>query len=118
MKRVMCSVGLMAAIALAGINVFFVVQDGNDLVRVKDAQANASSRGVEECDPLKYVRDATESWETVEVINGYITVNGENRYVGNVTGTYENKYVRVPVCSLSKDRCCEKSHKDKGISFI
>lgn len=117
MKKVMYLLGVMMAVVLAGVNVFFVVQDSNDL-EVKDTHANASSRGVEECDPLKYVRDATESWEKVEVINGYITVNGENRYVGDVTGTYENKYVRVPICSLSKDRCCEKSHEGKGISFI
>ena len=42
----MYSVGLMVAVVLAGVNVFFVVQDGNDLVGVKDAQANASSRVV------------------------------------------------------------------------
>ena len=35
MKNVMYSVGLMVAVVLAGVNVFFVVQDGNDLVGVK-----------------------------------------------------------------------------------
>lgn len=114
MKKMMYLLGVMMAVVLAGVNVFFVVQDGNDL-EVKDTHANISSRGVEECDPLKYVRNATESWEIAEIIDGYVTINGERRYVGHIEGAYENKYVRVPVCALSSYRCCNKSHKDSGI---
>ena len=43
MKNVMYSIGLMAAVVLAGVNVFFVVQDGRkDLLNVEKTQASMS----------------------------------------------------------------------------
>lgn len=119
MKNVMYSIGLMAAVVLAGVNVFFVVQDGKkDLLSVVETKATVPTNGVENCDIYKYQKYATEAWEQVKVMDGKIEVNGESKYIGNVGGSAEaNVYVRVPVCKGDQYNCCLKSHLDKNYRF-
>lgn len=111
--------GVMMAIVLAGVNVFFVVQDGKkDFLSAVETKATVPTNGVENCDIYKYQKNATEAWEQVKVIDGKIEVNGESKYIGNIGGSAEvNVYVRVPICDKSQDNCCLKSHLDKNYRF-
>lgn len=119
MKKIMYLLGVMAAVVLAGVNVFFVVQDGRkDLLSVVETKATTPTNGVENCDIYKYQKYATEAWNQVKVVDGEIKINGEVKYVGNVGGSVEsNVYIRVPVCNSDVYNCCLKSHLDKDYKF-
>lgn len=79
----------------------------------------ASGNDVEDCDIFKYQRNATEDWETFEVVDGCITVNGEKRFIGGITIDLEGKIrVKVPICKYAIDNCCEKAHLDKEYRII
>lgn len=120
MKKVVYLFGLVMAIVLAGVNVFFVVQDGrtNSLV-VENTQASTTRVSSSVCDPIKYQIDHREDWDNREAINGNVTVNGESSFIGNIIGGGEVKiHVQVPICSYSPKNCCDKKHLDKDFKVI
>ncbi len=120
MKKVVCYFGITAMVTLAAFNVFTVLHEKENSnipsVTVDATAGVTATNGVENCDILKYVRNAAEAWQQVKIIDGYITINGEVRYVGNVGGGAEvNIYARVPVCEKWDDNCCAKSHLDQDV---
>lgn len=120
MKKMMYWLGVMMAVVLAGVNVFFVVQDGrSDSLEVKDAQASITRTSNAGCDPIKYQIGYREDWESREAIDGYVKVNGESSFIGNIVGGGEVKInVQVPVCSDSPQNCCDKKHLDKPFQVL
>ena len=119
MKNVMYSIGLMAAVVLAGVNVFFVVQDGRkDLLNVEKTQASMSGDDVANCDIYKYRRYAVEDYDYVTTVKGQITINGEVKFSVNLGGSVEGEVtVRVPVCNPDQYNCCEKAHMQSDVLF-
>lgn len=117
MKKVVYLFGLVMAIALAGVNVFFVVQDGKkDLLSVVETKATVTTNGVENCDIYLYQRHASEAYSPMTTFKGQIVINGEVRYSANIGGSVEGEVtVRVPVCDSAPENCCKKSHLTSAV---
>lgn len=117
MKKMMYLLGVMMAVVLAGVNVFFVVQDSRkDLLNVEKTLASMSGNGVEDCDIYLYQRHASEAYSPMTTFKGQIVINGEVRYSANIGGSVEGEVtVRVPVCSSAPENCCKKSHLTSAV---
>lgn len=120
MKKVVYLFGLVMAIVLAGVNVFFVVQDGrNDSFAVEEAQASSARQGVQDCDIYTYERNATERWYESIWAEGKVEINGEVRYMSNIGISVEGKVkVRVPVCETKDLNCCRKDHQNQSVKIL
>lgn len=117
MKKVMYLLGVMMAVVLAGVNVFFVVQDGRkEFLNVEQTHASMSGNGVEDCDIYLYQRHASEAYSPMTTFKGQIVINGEVRYSANIGGSVEGEVtVRVPVCDNAPENCCKKSHLTSAV---
>lgn len=120
MKKVVYFTGIMLAMILAVVNVLFVIQDErNALLPVEETQAGTQGNGVGQCDPIKYQVGYREHWDSREAVNGYLTINGESRYIGHVGGGGEVEInVQVPVCVDAPGNCCDKEHLKQDFKII
>ena len=120
MKKAMYLLGVMMAIVLASVNVFFVVQDGkSDSQVIKDTQASNTRQDVKDCDIYKYERNATERWYESVWVDGKVEINGEIRYINNIGVSVEGKIkVRVPICETKDLNCCLKEFQNQSVQIL